>query len=128
MDHNKVQSSQYVKKIIDLISLKKKIKSFGWHVERCDGHNFKKIDKIFAKFLIADTIKGKGVNFMEHTNVMKSNKYYNWHAGAPSEQNFFKAQSILLKKIEFFQKKIKFNNLKISEVSMLDIKNNIEIH
>ena len=65
---------------------------------------------------------------MEHTNVMKSNKYYNWHAGAPSEQNFFKAQSILLKKIEFFQKKIKFNNLKISEVSKLDIKNNIEIH
>ena len=137
MDHNKVQSSQYVKKIIDLLDLKKKIKSFGWHVERCDGHNFKKIDKIFAKFskiknkpkfLIADTIKGKGVNFMEHTNVMKSNKYYNWHAGAPSEQNFFKAQSILLKKIEFFQKKIKFNNLKISEVSMLDIKNNIEIH
>ena len=137
MDHNKVQSSQYVKKIVDLLDLKKKIKSFGWHVERCDGHNFKKIDKIFTKFskirnkpkfLIADTIKGKGVNFMEHTNVMKSKKHYNWHAGAPSEQNFFKAQSILLKKIKFFQKKIKFNNLKISEISKLDIKNNIEIH
>ena len=77
---------------------------------------------------MADTIKGKGVNFMEHTNVMKSNKHYNWHAGAPSEQNFFKAQSILLKKIKFFQKKIKFNNLKISEVSKFNIKNNIEIH
>ena len=107
MDHNKVQSSQYVKKIIDLLDLKKKIKSFGWHVERCDGHNFKKIDKIFAKFskiknkpkfLIADTIKGKGVNFMEHTNVMKSNKYYNWHAGAPSEQNFLKPSQFFLRK------------------------------
>ena len=94
MDHNKIQSSQYVKKIIDLLNLKKKIESFGWHVERCDGHNFKKIDKVFTKFsnikdkpkfLIADTIKGKGVSFMEHTKVMQFKKYYNWHAGAPSE-------------------------------------------
>lgn len=137
MDHNKVQSSQYVKKIIDLLDLKRKISSFGWHVERCDGHNFKKIDKIFTKFLkiknkpkflIADTVKGKGVNFMEHTKVMKSNKYYNWHAGAPSEYNFQKAQSILLKKIEFFQKKIKFKKLKVTEVRLKKIKNNIEIH
>ncbi len=137
MDHNKVQSSQYVKKIIDLLDLKRKISSFGWHVERCDGHNFKKIDKIFTKFLkiknkpkflIADTVKGKGVNFMEHTKVMKSNKYYNWHAGAPSEYNFQKAQSILLKKIEFFQKKIKFKKLKVTEVRPKEIKNNIEIH
>ena len=45
MDHNKIQSSQYVKKIIDLRNLKQKIKSFGWHVERCDGHDFKKMDK-----------------------------------------------------------------------------------
>jgi transketolase len=137
MDHNKIQSSQYVKKIIDLLDLKRKIKSFGWHVERCDGHNFKKIDKIFRKlsriknkpkFIIADTVKGKGVNFMEHTKVMKSNKYYNWHAGAPSKNNFQKAQSILLKKIEFFQKKMKFKKLKISEITSKEINNNIEIH
>ena len=50
MDHNKIQSSQYVKKIIDLRDLKEKIKSFGWYVERCDGHDFKKIDNIFSKF------------------------------------------------------------------------------
>ena len=45
------------------------------------------------KFLIADTIKGKGVSFMEHTKVMKFNKYYNWHAGAPSEVNWQKAKN-----------------------------------
>ena len=50
MDHNKVQSSQYVKKIVDLLDLKKKIKSFGWHVERCDGHNFKKLIKFLQSF------------------------------------------------------------------------------
>ena len=65
---------------------------------------------------------------MEHTKVMKSNKYYNWHAGAPSENNFQKAQSILLKKIELFQKKIKFKNLKITEITSKEIDNNIEIH
>ena len=68
------------------------------------------------------------MNFMEHIKVMKSNKYYNWHAGAPSEHNFQKAQSILLKKIEFFQKKIKFKKLKITEIKPKEIKNNIEIH
>tara|TARA_B100000965_G_scaffold19470_1_gene14553 strand:- start:13830 stop:14819 length:990 start_codon:yes stop_codon:yes gene_type:complete len=138
MDHNKIQSSQYVKKIIDLRNLKQKIKSFGWHVERCDGHDFKKMDKIFSKFLkiknkpkflIADTIKGKGVDFMEHTKVMKINKRYNWHAGAPDESNFQKAQSILLKKIEILQKKRKFNKLKITDITPKEVeKNNVEIH
>jgi transketolase N-terminal domain/subunit len=41
MDHNKIQSSDYVKNIINLRDLKKKISSFGWEVEQCDGHNFK---------------------------------------------------------------------------------------
>ena len=138
MDHNKIQSSQYVNKIIDLRDVKKKITSFGWHVDRCDGHNFKKMDNILLKFLkirnkpkflIADTIKGKGVDFMEHPKVMKTNKYYNWHAGAPSESDFQKAQSILLTKIEILQKKIKFNKLKITDVTPKEVnKNNIEIH
>jgi len=138
MDHNKIQSSQYVNKIIDLKDLKKKITSFGWHVDRCDGHNFKKMDNILLKFLkirnkpkflIADTIKGKGVDFMEHPKVMKTNKYYNWHAGAPNESDFQKAQSILLTKIEILQKKIKFNKLKITDVTPKEVnKNNIEIH
>ena len=122
MDHNKIQSSQYVKKIIELKNLKDKIKSFGWHVERCDGHNFKKIESVFAKFekiknkpkfLIADTIKGKGVKFMEHTEVMKKNKYYNWHAGAPNDKDFSKAQKILYQKINLLIKKEKNVNLNI---------------
>ena len=137
MDHNKIQSSQYVKKIINLLNLKKKIESFGWHVERCDGHNFKKIDKVFTKFsnikdkpkfLIADTIKGKGVSFMEHTKVMQFRKYYNWHAGAPSENYYHKAQKILIKKIEIFQEKINFKKLKITEIKPKIQKSNIEIH
>ena len=99
IDHNKIQSSQYVKKIIDLKNLREKVSSFGWHVERCDGHSFKKLKKIFEKFkkiknkpklLIADTIKGKGIKLIEHTTVMKKNKYYNWHSGAPSDELYIK--------------------------------------
>ena len=50
VDHNKIQSSEFVKKIIDLRDLKKKIESFGWFVKRCNGHNFKKLKKIFLDF------------------------------------------------------------------------------
>jgi transketolase len=138
MDHNKIQSSQYVKNIIDLKNLNKKIESFGWHVERCDGHDFKKIDKIFSKFkkiknkpkfLIADTIKGKGVNFMEHTSVMKKQKYYNWHAGAPDDHSFEKAQIILFENLNNLLKKHKFKNLKISNITpKLMEKKFFEIH
>ena len=114
IDHNKIQSSQYVKKVIDLGSLEKKIKTFGWHVERCNGHDFKKLNKVFKKFskiknkpklLIADTIKGKGISFMEHPNVMKRKKKYNWHAGAPNNEEFYKAQTELIKKVKLNYKK-----------------------
>lgn len=138
MDHNKIQSSQYVKKIIDLGDLRKKIKSFGWHVERCDGHNFKKIDSIFSKFkkiknkpkfLIADTIKGKGVSFMEHVHVMKKNKHYNWHAGAPNDEDFLRAQEILLKKLNKLVLVNKIKNLKTVDISPKTKNTNIfEIH
>ncbi len=113
IDHNKIQSSQFVKKIIDLKNLKKKIETFGWYVCRCDGHNFKKLNKVFNKFstiknkpklLIADTIKGKGISFMEHTKIMRKQKNYTWHAGAPDDEDFGLAQRELIKKI-----KLKFN-------------------
>ena len=140
IDHNKIQSSQFVKKIIDLKNLKTKIKSFGWHVERCDGHNFRKLHKIFDNFskiknkpklLIADTIKGKGVSFMEHPKVMKKQKIYTWHAGAPNDQDFISAQNELINKIKIiFNKKLlplpKIIN--INDKKKLNLNNDIEIH
>lgn len=138
MDHNKIQSSQYVKKITDLRDLKEKITSFGWHVERCDGHNFKKIDNIFLKFkkiknkpkfIIADTVKGKGVSFMEHINVMKKNKFYNWHAGAPNDQDFFRAQEILLERLNNLVLINRIKPFKIIDITpSIKNKNNFEIH
>ena len=138
MDHNKIQSSQYVKKIINLGDLNKKIKSFGWHVERCNGHDFKEINNVFKKFkkiknkpkfLIADTVKGKGVNFMEHTQVFKRQKFYNWHAGAPNDIDFNIAQKILLQKLEKLSQKFKIKKFKFLDITpKMEIKKTFEIH
>ena len=96
IDHNKIQSSQFVKKIIDLKNLKRKIETFGWFVARCDGHDFKKLNKVLnkiskiknkPKLLIADTIKGKGISFMEDNNL--------WHYRSPSQKEFIKAKEEL---------------------------------
>lgn len=100
IDHNKVQSDKYVSEIVDLADLERKLGSFGWVVARCDGHDHNQLEKILVEFrtitdrpkiLIADTIKGKGVSFMEHPLAMKDGGgYYKWHAGAPAD-DFYKA-------------------------------------
>ncbi|MFH1363265.1 MAG: transketolase, partial [Candidatus Omnitrophota bacterium] len=52
-----------------------KWESFGWHVIQCDGHNIKELLEAFAQAktiklkptaIVAHTVKGKGVSFMEH--------------------------------------------------------------
>src|SRR5688572_24463609 len=72
VDHNKLQTDKTVREIIDLRDLEAKFRAFGWHVSRCDGHDFEALAKVFNEFrdvrdrpkaLIADTIKGKGVSF-----------------------------------------------------------------
>jgi transketolase len=100
VDHNKVQTDKAVNTVIDLGNLEEKFRVFGWHVERCDGHNFHKLDHVFKKFrnivdqpkvLIADTIKGRGISFMEHPKALKEGcGYYQWHSGAPDDGSFTK--------------------------------------
>ncbi len=138
VDHNKIQSSQYVRNIIDLLDLKKKFQSFGWHVEKIDGHNFRLLDKTLKKLnkiknkpkiIIADTIKGKGIKKMEHPNVMKKNNKYNWHAGAPDDKNFFDFQIELIKKINYETKKQIKTQLKVLNVLNIKLKSEVlEIH
>ena len=108
VDHNKVQSDKLVSEISDLGDLEAKFHSFGWHVSRCNGHDFRELDSVFAewrerkekpKILIADTIKGYGVSFMEHPAALKAaNGLYTWHAGAPDDPSFHDAyQEIILR-------------------------------
>jgi transketolase len=96
--------------IIDLGSLEKKFEIFGWHVERCDGHDFSQLEKVFETFkhvkdkpkvLIADTVKGKGVSFMEGPVALKDEGgLYKWHAGAPDDDSFEAGYKEIFERIE----------------------------
>ena len=98
VDHNKCQTENAVSDVIDLGNLEEKFSAFGWHVDRCDGHNFSDLQRVLVSFktitdkpkiLIADTIKGKGISFMEHPTVLRSSGgVYKFHAGAPSNSEF----------------------------------------
>jgi transketolase len=98
VDHNKVQSDRLVSEITDLGDLEAKFRVFGWYVARCNGHDFRQLEGVFAevraiidkpKILIADTIKGRGVSFMEHPAALRAGGgLYRWHAGAPDDQSF----------------------------------------
>ncbi|MDD5760153.1 MAG: transketolase C-terminal domain-containing protein [Desulfobulbaceae bacterium] len=109
VDFNKIQTDKSIKEILDLGDLEKKFAVFGWHVERCNGHDFFALDNVFKKFgeitdkpkvLIADTIKGKGVSFMEGPIALKDGEgFYRWHAGAPDDDSFEAGHAELIKKI-----------------------------
>jgi len=84
VDFNKWQATGRSKEITQLDPLKKKWKNFGWDAYEIDGHNYAEISETLSKLklkekpsiLIANTIKGKGISFMEDDN--------NWHYRIPN--------------------------------------------
>ena len=96
VDHNKIQSDTWVRTVSDLGNVESKFRAFGWHVVRCDGHDvdalrqtFRTLDGVTEKpkVVIADTVKGRGVSFMEGP-AMKSGELYGYHSGAPGESSY----------------------------------------
>jgi len=91
VDNNKMESLDFTKNILSIEPLAAKFTSFNFEVREIDGHNFEKILSSLLdppKFdkpviVIADTVKGKGVSFMENNAV--------WHFRAPSEAELIKA-------------------------------------
>lgn len=128
VDHNKVQSDKPVKEITDLGDLLTKFRSFGWHVARCNGHDYKQLESVFRKFrkiknkpkiLIADTIKGQGVSFMKHPAGLKAAKgIYKWHAGAPDDRSFSSGYKEIVTRINKNLEKFRLSKLKLEEISM----------
>ena len=85
IDYNKIQSMDFVKKVINIEPLKLKLQSFGCNVYQVNGHNITLIKKILLKkskgkpkIIIAHTIKGKGISFMENNNL--------WHYKNPNQE------------------------------------------
>jgi len=87
IDYNRFQIDGRVEEIMNIEPLMNKWESFGWHVIQCDGHNIEELLESFTeakavKFkptvIIAHTVKGKGVSFMEHV--------VDFHGRAPTEE------------------------------------------
>ena len=106
VDHNKLQSDSAVSAVSDLGPIEAKFRAFGWAVRRIDGHDFAAIRSAFADFaaivdrpkvLIADTIKGRGVSFME--GLACGDQTYHFHAGAPSLKDYLAAVGELTARI-----------------------------
>jgi len=109
VDRNELQSDRRTDEILGLGDLERKLRSFGWYVDVCDGHSFVHLRETFEDFgfeterpkiLIAETIKGKGVSFMEHPAALREGGgTYRWHAGAPDDETFARAFGELTERI-----------------------------
>ncbi len=110
VDRNELQSDKPTEEILALGDLETKLRAFGWIVETCDGHDHAALRAVFGRFgeehdtpkaLVARTIKGKGVSFMEHPAALaESGGTYPWHAGAPADEPFERARAELAARIE----------------------------
>jgi transketolase len=74
-DYNKIQLDGFVKDILDIAPLAEKWRAFGWHTIEIDGNSIPAVQAAFAEAaatkgkptaIVANTIKGKGVSFMEN--------------------------------------------------------------
>jgi transketolase len=82
VDYNKLQSDGDSRQIIDLGDLAGKFSAFGWNVCEINGHDIaavvsaleKKFDRVAPKMIVANTVKGKGISFMENNNEWHHNR------------------------------------------------------
>lgn len=92
LDYNGIQLDGFVKKILDLEPITEKLKAFGWAVIEVNGHDIAQVDKALDQaeankgvptFIVAHTVKGKGVSFMENDPE--------WHGKAPKPEEAVRA-------------------------------------
>ncbi len=89
LDNNRMQNETYTTQTLNVMPLKNKWEAFNWKVLSIDGHSFPQIDEAFKKFyleknkptvIIANTIKGKGISFMENSAA--------WHSKVLDEKSY----------------------------------------
>jgi transketolase len=92
IDYNKIQGFGTVKEVLDLDPLYDKWKAFRWGVREINGHDYKQIEESLKRtpfepglpsVIIAHTIKGKGVSFMENR--------LEWHYKSPNDEQLAQA-------------------------------------
>lgn len=92
IDYNKIQALGRIREVIDLEPYGDKWRSFGWEVKEVNGHDFTQLLSVLKNVpfkqgrpsaIIAHTVKGKGVSFMEDKLL--------WHYRCPDEEEYLKA-------------------------------------
>ena len=92
LDYNKGQIDGPTAEVMDIDPIEDKLRSFRWDVQRIDGHDIEAIDAALDNtrtrggrphFIVADTVKGKGVSFMEGR--------IDWHGRTPDESQTLEA-------------------------------------
>ncbi len=92
VDYNGLQIDGNVKDVMSPLPIDKKFADFGWHVIVCDGHDFEKMldaiqeakeTKGKPTMIVLNTVKGKGVSFMENNPA--------WHGSAPNDEQYAQA-------------------------------------
>lgn len=91
LDHNRLQITGPTREVMCNEPLEDKWRAFGWTVRRVDGHDYAALTRALTDppvtgrptFVLADTVKGKGVSFME--DVAR------WHHGVPSDEELARA-------------------------------------
>lgn len=91
VDNNRIAQDNFTKDLKDVEPLEDKWTAFGWETRRINGHAMNEIMEVFQlplhpekpRVIIADTVKGKGVSFMEGNPA--------WHGVAPSDEDLQKA-------------------------------------
>lgn len=87
IDWNKIQLDDFVENIKGMKDFPAKWRAFGWHVIEMNGHNLIEVDEAFKEAkrtkgkptaILAHTVKGKGISFMEDT--------HKWHGLAPNDK------------------------------------------
>ncbi|MBQ8974897.1 MAG: transketolase [Oscillospiraceae bacterium] len=96
VDVNVLQIDGKTSEVMPTEPLDEKFAAFGWNVEKCDGHDFQSILDAFARaktvkgkptVILARTVKGKGVSFMENDP--------GWHGKAPNDEQYAAAAAEL---------------------------------
>lgn len=92
VDYNKIQSFGTTKEVLGLDPLAEKWRTFGWSVEEINGHDLGQIEDLLLSIpfqrgqpscIVAHTVKGKGVSFMENQLA--------WHYKAPDDEQLCQA-------------------------------------
>ncbi|MCD8317284.1 MAG: transketolase, partial [Eggerthellaceae bacterium] len=97
IDRNGLQIDGYIEDVCNPEDLRAKFEAFGWKVKRVDGHDLDALIEALNEFketsddkpavIIADTVKGKGVSFMENE--------VGWHGKAPNKEQYIMAMEEL---------------------------------